>query len=196
MQDKGQEVAFEGNARPLLAGLLAIQTFLGYEWIMSGLSKALAGDFATGLGDTLTDGSKDMSGFYKSFLDEIVIPNAQAFGYLVMFGELAIGITLIAVAALWWFRWSKLSTTGRSAILWLVLLAGVFATFMNVNFHIAGGASHPWLIAADPFGEGVDLDSVMPLIQLAISVVSATYLLGVRRAARAVKAVSTTPAMA
>jgi hypothetical protein len=196
MQDKGREVAFEGNARPLLAGLLAIQAFLGYEWIMSGLSKALAGDFATGLGGTLSDGSKDMSGFYKSFLDGIVIPNAEAFGYLVMFGELAIGITLITVAAVWWFRWSKLSTTGRSVILWLVLLAGVFATFMNVNFHIAGGASHPWLIAADPFGEGVDLDSVMPLIQVAISIVSATYLLDVRRAARAVKAAATTRTIA
>jgi hypothetical protein len=40
---------------------------------------------------------------------------------------------------------------------------------MNINFHIAGGASHPWLIAADPNGEGVDLDSLMPVIQIIIS---------------------------
>lgn len=192
MQDKRPEITFEGSARPLLAGLLVIQAFLGYEWIMSGLSKALTSDFVTGLGGTLSDASKDMSGFYKSFLDGIVIPNAQAFGYLVMFGELAIGITLITVAWLWWFRWSRLSATGRSVVLWLILLAGVFAIFMNVNFHLAGGANHPWLIAADPFGEGVDLDSVMPLIQLSISMVSATYLLDTRRAAHAVRVVTAT----
>ena len=66
---------------------------------------------------------------------------------------------------------------------------------MNVNFHLAGGANHPWLIAADPFGEGVDFDSVMPLIQLAISLVSAKFLLDLRaathRSAVSSKAVAT-----
>lgn len=175
--------SLEGATRPMLAGLLAIQAFLGYEWLMSGLSKALNGTFVAGLGDNLAATSNDMSvGFYKSFLDGIVIPNAQFFAYLVQFGELAIGITLVTVSALWWFRWPKLTVRSRSAILGLIVLAGAFAIFMNVNFHLAGGASHPWLIAADPFGEGVDLDSVMPLIQLAISLVSAKFLLDVRAA--------------
>ncbi len=182
MQDRQPEVSFEGSARPLLAGLLAIQAFLGYEWFMSGLAKALSSDFVSGLGGTLTDTSKDLSGFYKSFLEGIVIPNAQLFAYLVMIGELAIGFTLIAVAAVWWFRWSRLSITGRSVLLWLIVLAGVFAIFMNVNFHLASGSPHPWFIAADPFGEGVDLDSVMPVIQLAISLVAFVFLRRVRAA--------------
>lgn len=59
---------------------------------MSGLAKALSSDFISGLGDELTDTSKDLSGFYKSFLEGTVIPNAQFFGYLVMIGELAIGV--------------------------------------------------------------------------------------------------------
>jgi thiosulfate dehydrogenase [quinone] large subunit len=196
MHDKTPSVAFEGSARPLLAGLLAIQAFLGYEWFMSGLAKALSSDFATGLGDTLTDTAKGLSGFYKSFLEGIVIPNAQLFAYLVMIGELAIGITLIAVAAIWWFRWSTLSVTGQSVVLGLIVLAGVFAIFMNVNFHLANGSGHPWFIAADPFDEGVDLDSVMPLIQLAVSLVSARFLLDVRRAARRVRVLSTSGAAA
>ena len=180
MQHKTPSVAFEGSARPLLAGLLAIQAFLGYEWFMSGLAKALSGDFISGLGDQLTDTSKDLSGFYKSFLDGTVIPNAQVFGYLVMVGELAIGILLIALAAVWWFRWSGLSITGQSVVLGLIVLAGVFAIFMNINFHLANGGTHPWFIAADPFDEGVDLDSVMPLIQLAISIVAFVILRQVR----------------
>jgi hypothetical protein len=191
MQDKTPGTTFEGSARPLLAGLLAIQAFLGYEWFMSGLAKALSDDFLSGLGDELTDTSQGLSGFYKSFLDGIVIPNAQLFGYLVMIGELAIGILLIALAAVWWFRWSRLSITGQSVLQGLIVLAGVFAIFMNVNFHLANGGGHPWLIAADPFDEGVDLDSVMPLIQLAISIVSAKFLIDVRRAARQVPFLST-----
>jgi thiosulfate dehydrogenase [quinone] large subunit len=182
MQDRQPEVGFEGSPRPLLAGFLAIQAFLGYEWFMSGLAKALSSDFVSGLGGTLTDTSKDLSGFYKSFLEGIVIPNAQLFAYLVMLGELAIGITLIAVAAVWWFRWSRLSITGRSVLLGLIVLAGAFAIFMNANFHLASGSPHPWFIAADPFGEGVDLDSVMPVIQLAISLVAFVFLRRVRAA--------------
>ncbi len=182
MQDNKPDTALEISARPLLAGMLIIQAFLGYEWFMSGLAKALSGDFASGLAGQLTDTSKDLSGFYKSFLDGTVIPNAQFFGYLVMVGELAIGIALIALAALWWFRWSRLSITGQSVLLGLIVLAGVFAIFMNVNFHLASGANHFWIIAADPNGEGVDLDSVMPVIQLAISGAAFVLLRRVRAA--------------
>jgi hypothetical protein len=188
MQHNTPTVTFEGSARPLLAGLLAIQAFLGYEWFMSGLAKALSSDFISGLGDQLTETSKDLSGFYKSFLEGTVIPNAQLFGYLVMIGELAIGFILIALAAVWWFRWSRLSITGQSVVLGLIVLAGVFAIFMNVNFHLANGSGHPWFIAADPFDEGVDLDSVMPLIQLAISIVAFVIL----RQARAARSLSLT----
>jgi len=112
---------------------------------------------------------------------QVVIPNGSLFGYLVMAGELALGVVLIGAAAVWLTRWSNLSTRGRSTILGLIVLAGVVAIFMNVNFHLMGGANHPWIIAADPNGEGVDLDSVMPIIQAIISVVSLYFLLALRR---------------
>ncbi len=183
MQGRTNDVTFEGTARPLLVGLLAVQIFLGYEWLMSGLSKVLAGDFVAGLAGTLSDQAKDLSGPYKSFLEQVVIPNGPLFGYLVMVGELALGAVLIGAAAIWLTRWSNLSTRGRSTILALIVLAGVVAIFMNVNFHLMGGANHPWIIAADPNGEGIDLDSVMPIIQAIISLVSLNLLLSLRRAA-------------
>lgn len=182
MQDRKSEVSFEGIARPLLAGLLFIQGFLGYEWLMSGLAKIRSGEFVNGLGDHFSEAEGEVSGWYKSFLDTVVVPNATVFGYLVTIGELAIGIALIVLAAAWWFRWSRLGFTGRSVLLTLVVLAGVVAIFMNVNFHLANGSTHPWIIAADPFDEGVDLDSVMPLIQLAISGVAFVFLRRVRAA--------------
>ncbi len=170
------DLQFEGSARPLLLGLLGVQIFLGYEWLMSGVAKVIAGDFASGLAGTLSDQTKDMSGPYKSFIDGVVIPNGQTFGYMVMAGELALGLVLIGAALLWITRWSQMSYTGRQVVLGLIVLAGFVAIFMNVNFHIAGGASHPWLIAADPNGEGVDLDSLMPIIQIIISAVAFVFL--------------------
>ena len=174
--------AFEGSARPLLAGLVAVQVFLGYEWLMSGLAKILAGDFASGLAGTLTDQTKDLTGSYKAFLDGVVIPNGTSFGYLVQFGELALGVTLIATALLWLTRWSALGVTGRQVLLGLIVVAGVVGMFMNINFHLASGSTHPWLIAADPNGEGVDLDSLMPIIQFIIALVAFVFLRQVRAA--------------
>jgi thiosulfate dehydrogenase (quinone) large subunit len=188
MQDRNSDSTFEGSARPLLVGLLAVQIFIGYEWLMSGLSKVLAGDFVSSLSGTLSDQSKDMTGWYKSFLDGVVIPNGQVFGYLVMFGELTLGVVLIGASLIWLTRWSHLKLRGRTTILVLITLAGVFAIFMNVNFHLASGANHPWIIAADPNGEGVDLDSVMPVIQLIISAVAFTFLRRVRAARPATSA--------
>jgi hypothetical protein len=51
---------------------------------------------------------------------------------------------------------------------------------MNVNFHLANGSSHPWLIPKDGFDEGVDLDSLMPAVQLVLAGVSAGLLLSLR----------------
>ena len=182
MQDTRPEVAFEGSARPLLVGLLAVQIFLGYEWFMSGLAKVLAGDFASALAATLSDQTKDQTGAYKSFVDGVVIPNGQLFGYLVIFGELALGIVLISAALLWATRWSQMGLTARKIVLGLIVLSGVVAIFMNINFHLAGGANHPWLLAADPNGEGVDLDSLMPIIQTIISGVAFVFLRRLRSA--------------
>jgi hypothetical protein len=71
----------------------------------------------------------------------------------------------------------------------LIVTAGVIGVLMNVNFHLANGSPHPWLIAADPFDEGIDLDSVAPLIQLAISGVALVML----RRVRTTRAASVTP---
>ena len=91
-------------------------------------------------------------------------------------GELTLGIVLMTAALLWAARWSRMGFTGRRIVLTLIVLSGVAAIFMNINFHLAGGANHPWLLAADPNGEGVDLDSLMPIIQTIISGVAFVFL--------------------
>lgn len=52
---------------------------------------------------------------------------------------------------------------------------------MNVTFHLANASAHPWLIPGEGFDEGVDLDSLMPAIELVLVGVSVGFLLALRR---------------
>ena len=181
------------NARIPLLGLLAIQVLIGYEWFMSGLTKVVRGGFPSGLAKIvrggfpsglaaeLTDKSQGAPGWYRSFLDSSVIPNGAAFGYLIEIGELLIGIVLLVAGLIWLFGGERRSRRVFASILGATLLASLGAILMNLNFHLANGSAHPWLIPKDGFDEGVDLDSLLPAIQLALVFVSGGLLLGLRR---------------
>ena len=169
------------NARIPLIGLLAIQLIIGYEWLMSGMTKLVRGGFPSGLADELTEKSEGIGGWYRSFLDDVVIPNATGFGYLIELSELAVGIALIAAAATWLFAWERIGISGRTAVLAATVLAGLGGVLMNVAFHLANGSAHPWLIPGDGFDEGVDLDSLLPAIQLVLAAVAFGTWLALRR---------------
>lgn len=169
------------NARIPLLGLLAIQIIIGYEWFMSGLTKIVRGGFPSGLADELTEKSEGAASWYVSFLDSVVIPNGSTFGVLIILGELAVGAALIVAAGLWAFRWEALGAGGRIAVLAATSAGALGGIFMNVSFHLANGSAHPWLIPGEGFDEGVDLDSLMPAIQLVLVAVSAATWLAVRR---------------
>jgi len=160
------------NARLPLIGLLLVQFAIGYEWAMSGLTKIVRGGFPAGLAAELRDKSQGAASWYKSFLDGTVIPHGSTWGYAIELGELAIGLALIAAALIWLFRWEQTSARGRSYVFLMTALASLGAVFMAVNFHLANGAPHPWLIPKSGFDEGVDLDSLLPLMQLIIAGVS------------------------
>ena len=164
-----------------LIGLLAVQLLVGYEWLMSGLTKIVRGGFPSGLADELRDKSQGAAGWYKSFLDGSVIPHASTFGYLIEIGELLVGLALIVAALVWLFRWERLPEAGRLAILATTAVASFVAIVMAVNFHLANGAPHPWFIAKDGFDEGIDLDSLLPAIQLVLIGVSAALWRSERR---------------
>jgi hypothetical protein len=168
-------------ARAGLLGLLTVQALLGYEWLMSGLTKVVRGGFPSGLAGELQEKSGGAASWYRSFLDVVVIPNGSLFGALIVVGELAVGAVLIAAAALWAFRWDRLGARGRTALLAATVAAGAGGILMNVNFHVANGFAHPWLIPGDGFDEGVDLDSFMPAVQLVLVIVSVSVWRGMRR---------------
>ena len=160
------------NGRIPLLGLLAIQALIGYEWLMSGVTKVVRGGFPSGLAGELTEKSKGAATWYVSFLDSVVIPNARTFGVLIILGEVAVGSALVVAAVLWAFRWERLGSGARTVVLAATAAAALVGVFMNVNFHLANGSAHPWLIPRDGFDEGVDLDSLMPAIQVVLATVA------------------------
>lgn len=166
---------FTDRERLPLVGLLLVQIFIGYEWLMSGLVKLFRGGFASGLAAELTEKSEGTVGWYKSFVDAVVIPNAQVFGYLIMFSELLAGITFIVAAVI------CLSMGVRKSVHILTVLAAIGGIFLNINLHLLNGSAHPWFFPGDGFDEGVDLDSLMPAIQAILIFVNVGYLVRMRR---------------
>jgi thiosulfate dehydrogenase [quinone] large subunit len=166
---------------PLIC-ILLVQVFVGYEWLNSGLTKIIRGGFPAGLAADLHDRVKSAAGWYRSFIDGSIIPHAVVFGYLIEIGELLVGIGLVAAALIWLFRWQQLPDAGRIAVLAITTLASLGATFMAINFHLANGGNHPWLIPKSGFDESIDLDALLPAIQLMFIVLSVGAWRTLRRA--------------
>src|SRR3990167_7317349 len=120
---------------------LIVRLYLGYEWLMAGGEKGInptwvgerAGAGLTGfLGGALKKTAEfcqpapapchpDVQMWYAWFVENVALPNAQVFSYLVAYGELLVGIALILG-----FR------VGVSPFLGM---------FMNLNFMLAGSVS-------------------------------------------------------
>ena len=162
-------------------GLLAVTMVIGYEWFVSGLVKFVRGGFPAGLADELREKSEGTVGWYASFLDSTVIPNARLFGYLIETSELLAGVALIAGPLIWLLAWDRISDRARLAVLFLIAAAAIGGTFLAINLHLANGAPHPWLIPGEAFDEGIDLDSVLPAMQIVIATVSIVLMLRLRR---------------
>lgn len=153
--------------------LLLVQVVIGYEWLVSALTKLERGDFAAGLSTQLGDMSKGSPGWYRSFLTSIVLPHAQAFGYAIELTELAVGLVLIGVAVALIAR--PALELPRLAI-GATLAAAAAALVLVVNFEVANGAGFGLSLGQDTFDEGVDLDTLMTGLQLALLVFWGTAL--------------------
>ena len=164
-----------------MIGLLVVEIVIGYEWFVSGLDKFVRGDFPAGLAEELLKKSAGTSEWYGGFLNSAVIPNARIFGYAVETSELLAGIALIAGPLIWLFIWDRVSDRIRKAVLFSTAAATIGGAFLAVNLHFANGAAHPWLIPGAAFDEGIDLDIVLPAIQIVIATVSIILFRRIRR---------------
>ncbi len=119
---------------------LILRVYVGYEWLSAGYEKVIspawlgpkAGSALTGFikgALAKTAGAHpDVQGWYASFLNNFVLPNAGFWSGLVAIGELLVGLGLIVGLF-----------TG---------IAAFFGGFMNVNYLFAGTVStNPLLFA-------------------------------------------------
>lgn len=112
---------------------LIVRLYVGYEWFMAGYTKlsnpvwfgekagvAITGFVTNALTKTVGE-HPDVQGWYASFLQNIVLPNAALWSRMVVIGEILVGLGLILGIF-----------TG---------LAAFFGGFMNVNYLLAGTVS-------------------------------------------------------
>ena len=183
--DKVMSTVYEekSGAKPNLSliALLAVQIMIGYEWLISGIAKFAAGDFASGLANELASKTADTAGWYSGFLNNVVIPNGRAFGYLIETAEVFAGIALILGPLLWIFAWDRVSSRIQSTTLLLMIIAALGGIFMALNFHIANAGNHPWVLPDSGFDEGIDVDLLLTGIQIAIVAVQIFAFSSLRR---------------
>lgn len=164
-----------------MTGLLVVEMIIGYEWLVSGLVKLVKGGFPSGLAEELLGKMPAAATWYGSLVRRYIIPNAVSFGYLIEISELLAGIALIIGPLVWILAWDRVSDRIRIAILLAITAAAIGGALLAVNLHLANGASHPWLLPGDSFDEGIDLDSILPGIQIVIAIVSSVALRRLRR---------------
>lgn len=158
------------TTRTLLA---AIQAIIGWEWLMSGVNKVLSGTFPQGLSDFLNAGAKDNPNtWYVALLHHYVMPNCVICGYVVEWTEVVIAaIMLIGAAILLLQPRIPERTQQRFALPYGIAIATslLIGAFLTVNFHFSmGGWIFPTFDGSSAYGEGVDLDALLPPISLVL----------------------------
>jgi hypothetical protein len=150
-----------------VAALLLVQICVGYEWLVSGLTKVVHGDFVGGLAGQLRS-MGDAPGWYGSFLRHEAIPHAQLLAYAIEIAEIAAGATLVCAAAVLLVRGGRIPVALRRVLLFSTALAALVGIVMAVNFALANGSTFGLKLGADGFDEGVDLDTLLIGLQLAL----------------------------
>lgn len=107
--------------------LTVIRLSLGWMWLSSGIGKVLGGEFHAGgflqgaAANPVLKGEDVAYPLYVAFLENVAIPYADLFSFLVMWGEVLIGLGLI------------LGLFTKTAAL--------FGVVMNTSFLLAGTVS-------------------------------------------------------
>ena len=164
--------------------LAAIQAIIGWEWIVSGSNKVLAGNFPQNFLTTLNTGIQDNpNGWYVSFLQGVVEPHSVLFGYVIEWTEMTIGVVLLA-SALLLLGQPRMRGDAQHwlTIGFLSLGAGVavLGAFLCVNFHFWMGHGLLPGVGAAPTDEGIDLDALVPPFSLVILIANLALIKALR----------------
>lgn len=115
--------------------IVLLRVYTGIFFLSHGWSK-ISRDDAFGVSEFLGMVSENSFGFYRPFVDAVVLPNQGLFSFLVAYGELALGIALILgfatryaafagafMLANFWFAKGQGILEGQNHdIIWVVIL--------------------------------------------------------------------------
>jgi thiosulfate dehydrogenase (quinone) large subunit len=112
---------------------LILRLYAGWQWLNAGWGKigadAWTGDnagaavsgFVRGALEQAGGARPNVQGWYAWFLENVVLPNAGVWGYIIAWGEFLVGLALILGA--------------------LTGIAAFFGVFMNMNYLLSGTVS-------------------------------------------------------
>jgi len=102
--------------------LLRLYTGVFFAW--HGIGKISRGNFSDSLGGFLNRSLESAFGFYRPFIEAVVLPNKALFASLVAYGELLLGVALILGLAT---RYAAFAGVFLMANFWFAKGGGVLA---------------------------------------------------------------------
>lgn len=137
---------------------------LAYEWLVSGISKLISGEFVGGLYEEMIKAMPDMKyQFYAHFLQNLHYVHAVVLGVFIEVGEIALGLSFAYLAI------QTMRQLFNRFTLNVGLISGLVAAFLNLNFFLFQGGSF-FVNPSEPFDEGVSIDALMMLFDLSVVV--------------------------
>ncbi len=124
--------------------ILLLRIYTGIFFVYYGFGKLRRDDFADGMAGFVNMQLENSFGFFRPFLESVVLPNKGLFAFLVSWGELAIGIAMILglatryfavaggvmVASFWFAKGQGILDAQNHDVVWFVIfivLAGLHA---------------------------------------------------------------------
>ena len=126
----------DANNKPLRDWpIVLLRVYTGVFFLKYGWGKLSRDDFADGLAGFVNANLENSVGFFRPFLESVVLPNKGVFAFLVGFGEFAIGIALIIglatryaaaagalmVASFWFAKGQGFLDAQNHDAIWLVI---------------------------------------------------------------------------
>lgn len=140
-----------------------ILVILAYEWLVSGLDKLLSGTFVSDMHQQMMQSLSDMQyQFYAQFLQKYCMAHCAAIATAVEVGEIAVGLIFAVLA------YVVFTERLNPKLLNLGVFAGIISAFMTLNFYFYQGGAF-FVNTSDPFDEGIPIDLIMVLIQIAFA---------------------------
>lgn len=124
------------SARITTWPIVLLRVYTGVFFLYFGIRKISGGNFDQGLTGFVSGRLESSFGFFRPFLESVVLPNAGFFAFLVAWGELFLGVALILglatryaaiagavmVASFWFAKGQGVLDAQNHDIIWLVIL--------------------------------------------------------------------------